>query len=247
LSHIAIAAGALILIAIPVGLDFIDVLVSADSGSNGSEDPYCTPIYLFDISTAPSSLLDIDAPFGTLSFSTAKLIDLAWDIGFSRCGQALLAWITYRVNTSALLRIMETQPVSYELFSTLSLSWSSVASLRPVVNAVFKKLGFRKKLILIWIVLSISWVAFWPTITNAMTGYVAKSNTLVQLQGGDGYANFSDIATVSNLAFQIDSYSGNFKGPILLSTGPNTTLWASLNQGEKCILYDIFHKLTKMN
>jgi hypothetical protein len=142
---------------------------------------------------------------------------------------------------------METQPVSYELFSTLSLSWSSVASLRPVANAFFKKLGFRKKLILIWIVLSISWVAFWPTITNAMTGYVAKSNTLVQLQGGDGYANFSDIASVSNLAFQIDSYSGNSRGPILLSTGPNTTLWASLNQGEKCILYDIFHKLTKMN
>jgi hypothetical protein len=113
----------------------------------------------------------------------------------------MLGWITYRVNTAALVWIMETRPVSYDLFSTLSLSWSSVASLGPVIKSFFTKLGFLKKLILLWMVLSILWVALWPTITNPMTGYIAENNTLVKLKGEDGYGNFSVIGNLANLAF----------------------------------------------
>jgi hypothetical protein len=137
---------------------------------------------------------------------------------------------------------METQPVSYELFSTLSLSWSSVAFLGPVIKAFFKHLGFRKKLILLWIVLNIFWVTLWPAITNAMTGYIAKNNTLVKLQGQDGYVNFTDIGSISNLDFQFyketsinSTWSNAPIGPILLSTGPNITLWSGLSQSEKSI------------
>lgn len=147
----------------------------------------------------------------------------------------MLGWITYRVNTAALVWIMEIRPVSYDLFSTLSLSWSSVASLGPVIKSFFTKLGFRKKLILLWMVLSILWVALWPTITNAMTGYIAENNTLVKLKGEDGYGNFTVIGNLANLAFQfynsssIPAISSGGSpapiGPILLSSGPNATLW----------------------
>ncbi|KAF8852894.1 hypothetical protein BDZ45DRAFT_807059 [Acephala macrosclerotiorum] len=234
-NHIATATSALIMIAIPVGVFVFVLFADGNALVNGQGVTYCIPFYMSY--TDFYTILNIDTTFGTLSFGTAKLIDLVWDIGFSRCGQAMLAWITYRVNTSALLRIMEMRPVSYELFSTLSLSWSSVASLGPVIKAFFTKLGFRKKLILIWIMLNIFWVAFWPTITNAMTGYVAKYNTLVQLQGEDGYVNFTDISSASNLAFQFytnisinGTWSSAPVGPILLNTGPNTTLWANLNE-----------------
>jgi hypothetical protein len=247
--HIATVTSALTMIAIPVGV-FVSILIA------GSNDPFdgpgstlCTASYLYMSSTDFYSAFIVDTPFGTLSFGTAKFIDLVWDIGVSRCGQAMLGWITYRVNTSALLRIMETHPVSYELFSTLSLSWSSVASLGPIMKAFFTRLGFRKKLILMWIVLNIFWVAFWPTITNAMTGYIAKYNALVKLQGEDGYANFTDIDLVSNLGFQLytktsinSTWSSAPIGPILLSTGPNTTLWDNLSQCE-----NLFSRLVLTN
>jgi hypothetical protein len=139
---------------------------------------------------------------------------------------------------------METQAVSYELFSALSLSWTSIASFVPVIKALSKQPGFRKKLILVWIVLNIFWVAFWPTITNAMTGYIAENNTLVRLQGEDGYVNYTDISNSSNLAFQfyklttngtLSSTSSAPIGPILLGTGPNITLWSQLSQSENLI------------
>jgi hypothetical protein len=126
-----------------------------------------------------SAIFNINVAFGRLPFGTAKLIDLVWDVGFSRCGQAMLRWITYQVNTAALLRIMETHPVSYEFYLSLSLSWTTFASLVPVTRAFFTKLGFRKRLLILWLVLSIIWVAMWPIITNAMTGYIAENDTLV--------------------------------------------------------------------
>jgi hypothetical protein len=42
-----------------------------------------------------------------------------------------------------------------------------------------------------------------------MTGYVAKENTLVMLDDYSGYANYSDIATSDNLAFQWVLYGSN--------------------------------------
>lgn len=243
--HIATATSALLIFAIPFAISLPVSRTNLFSPVDEPGDTYCT-IHNLDStnSTSFSSFFDVDTAFGTLSFGMAKFIDLIWDIGFSRCGQATLGWITYRVNTSALLRIMETQPVSYELFSALSLSWTSIASFVPVIKALFRQPGFRKKLILVWIVLNIFWVAFWPTITNAMTGYIAENNTLVRLEGEDGYVNYTDISNSSNLAFQfyklttngtLSSTSSAPIGPIFLGTGPNITLWSKLSQSENLI------------
>jgi hypothetical protein len=79
----------------------------------------------FDGSLKPmsfSTVLNIDHPFGVLSFGMAKFIDLVWDIVISRGGQALLGWITYKVYTAALMKIMETHIVSYDLYASLTLS-----------------------------------------------------------------------------------------------------------------------------
>ena len=237
--HIATATAALITVGIPIG---ISILCSNDVVQG---DTYCTStgVYASEDATfysgSISSIFNINIVYGSLSFGTAKFIDLAWDITFSRCGQALLGWITYHVNAAALLRIMETQPVSYNLFSSLSLSWSSIATLGPVTKAFFTELGWRKKFLLLWILLNILWVAFWPTITNAMTGYIAKNDTLVKIVNGTGYANFTDLASRTNLAFQFYGYnnSGNeanrtkvIIGPVLLSSGLNETLWDELYQ-----------------
>jgi hypothetical protein len=72
--------------------------------------------------TSFSTVLNIDSTFGVLSFGMAKFIDLVWDIVISRGGQALLGWITYKVYTAALMKIMETHIVSSDLYASLTLS-----------------------------------------------------------------------------------------------------------------------------
>jgi hypothetical protein len=76
-------------------------------------------------------ILNIDIAFGDLSFSQAKLIDLVWDIGFSRGGQVFLGWFTYKVHTAAMIRIMETDKVSYDFFTASLFYWPRLWHLVP--------------------------------------------------------------------------------------------------------------------
>ena len=88
-------------------------------------------------------------------------------------------------------------------------------------------------------VIGTSWVIFWSVITNAMTGYTPLLESLVKLQNSSisTYANYTDIAKSSNLAFQhIDQYQNE---PIYMQDGPNTTLWTELYQGKTFQNYEI--------
>ncbi|CZR50152.1 uncharacterized protein PAC_00024 [Phialocephala subalpina] len=266
--HTSTAIATIIMILIPVVIAVLSSNRYISDSARG--DTYCTSTGIYGASvsalsgpsTSFSSTFSIDTVFGSFSFGMAKFIDLIWDIGFSRCGQAFLGWVTFRVNSAALLRIMETKHVSYDLFSSLSLSWSSIATLGPVMRAFFERLGWRKKLLLFWILLNVTWVVFWPTFTNAMTGYIAKNDTLVKLENGIGYATYSDIANLTNLAFQFTGLNFSspmtspsnitlvFTGPWLFSTGPNITLWNELYQlwlPTKTTGYEIVYNSTAMD
>ncbi len=186
-------------------------------------------------------ILNISVAFGDLSFSQAKLIDLVWDIGFTRGGQVLLGWITYKVHTAAELRIMETDRVSYDFFTASSFSWPRLWYMVPLWATKSKLEGCRRRL-LHWVMLSTFWVAFWPTLTNALTGYVSSKDTLVKLLDSPGYMTYSAIANPEMLAFQYINLStpdpaqlGGFAatGPVLTSSGPNMSLWDYLNSSKK--------------
>lgn len=88
--------------------------------------------------------------------------------------------------------------------------------------------------------LSIAFVSLWPTITNAMTGYVPLNDAMVLLKGQNAsvYADYSNISVTSNLAFQFVGYYGQGvyesptnTSPIFFKDGPNTTLWTDMYQG----------------
>lgn len=61
------------------------------------------------------ALFRLDLVFRKMSFDVAKFIDMLWNIFIGRGGQAVLGWISYRVFTDSLMRIMETTPVPYDL------------------------------------------------------------------------------------------------------------------------------------
>ena len=247
--HVGLASAFILGIGLPLSL-FTPVLMTYYSGTKfSSQGTACTELdiqgffYTFSI----TDIFNIDLRYGDLSFGMAKFIDLVWDIFISRGGQIMLGWITYRVHSAALMRIMEDQLVSYDLYATMTLSWATIWALRPLAKTFFTRIGFRRKLLLFWVAISIIWVAFWPTITNALSGYVAKNNTLVRLEDDTGYANFTEIVTNDNLAFQFYSFytdptnntrATNWTGPLLLETGPNVTLWKILQQGMRSIYFE---------
>ncbi|KAH8744105.1 hypothetical protein BGZ57DRAFT_862765 [Hyaloscypha finlandica] len=247
LVHVATALGFFLSLCIPLAM-ILPIIIGTTSGQTKQSsmpihNTWCSyGDYGFDGYLEPmsfSTVLNIDRPFGVLSFGMAKFIDLVWDIVISRGGQALLGWITYTVYTAALMKIMETHIVSYDLYASLTLSPPTLSTIVPVTKGLFRRLGFRRNLLLFWVMLSIAFVSLWPTITNAMTGYVPLNDAMVLLKGQNAsvYADYSNISATSNLAFQFVGYYGQGvyefptnSSPIYFKDGPNTTLWTDMYQ-----------------
>lgn len=241
--HILIAAAAFLSTGVFVAIVLITYYGPGSSNRIYNQgETYCTALALANREHENNSWLNINTAFGKLTFTQARVADLSWDIIVSRCGQGLLGWITYRVYTAVLLLIMEERHVSYELYSTITLSYANITTLGPLVKAIFAKLGWRRNLLLLWLVLSVIWVAAWPLLTNAMTGYVNRSDSLVKVSGAAVYANYTDMANTDTLGFRFYNFSTSHDmnnsgttyalGPVLLNSGPDIPLWNTLKTGQ---------------
>jgi hypothetical protein len=116
-------------LALPLAL-FPAIIVNYGGDKNTPATTFCTnpeSLGLPDNSATISNFFSITNGYGSFSFGMARFIDLVWDLVISLGGQALLAWISYRVYTNLLLRITESQLVSYNLYSTLTLSPPSIS------------------------------------------------------------------------------------------------------------------------
>lgn len=103
-----------------------------------------------------TTLFPINIAFGTLLFSLAKFIDVAWDVDIGRRGQALFGWISYRVSTDCLMWIMETNPVSYNLYTTFTFSWTSLSSLSPLSKFLWTRNSSVHKTVIVLLAINIS-------------------------------------------------------------------------------------------
>ena len=121
---------------------------------------------------------------GTLSFTEAKAIDLAWNLVAGRGIQAIMAVMLYGVATSALLRLSENSPVSYKFFATVSLYPSSLSSIPTLIKGIFKNRGWRVRAATIWIFVSCAIIIAIPNPLDAMTGYVAMQNIMLEMPDG---------------------------------------------------------------
>jgi hypothetical protein len=86
---------------------------------NGTAAPHAG-LNMFELTPlGGSGLLDITLGFGSFDFQVAKGIDIGWDLVVGRGGQILLALIWYRVCSSLMLHIMETQTVSFYTYTAI--------------------------------------------------------------------------------------------------------------------------------
>ncbi|KAG8160019.1 hypothetical protein KVR01_010656 [Diaporthe batatas] len=151
-----------------------------------------------------------------LSFTRAKLLDLAWDTVVGQGGRFLHAFVLYQVAASQLAWMMEYSLVPYYfqldiLFSTASLSalWSTLRFLgtkRPA-RAVFSA---------VWFLLAIVYVLAFSSIWGAATGYLSPSRPAYMMED-NSYVTFDSDNL--NVCITVDSERLNGTVPAIVQ-GP---------------------------
>ncbi|KAL9024274.1 MAG: hypothetical protein Q9180_007948, partial [Flavoplaca navasiana] len=92
----------------------------------------------------------------------------------------------------ALLRSMETTPVSYKLYASLVFSSTSLIATWRAFKAIFSTKGWRAKIYLTWCALAMGYILVFPTLIESMTGYVSPSSPGFNLANGQFVTQDSD-------------------------------------------------------
>lgn len=120
-----------------------------------------------------SQLLAINLGFGIMPFSTAKIIDVLWDVVVGRGGQVLLTYVAYRVFTKSLGRAMEGSQVSYHTFAAFAFEPGTVTGVFMLARDFASNRSLRSKMIVSWALVSTLYIVAFPTLSSAMTGYTS--------------------------------------------------------------------------
>ena len=126
-----------------------------------------------------STLFQINIRTGNLSFTAAKIIDIAFDLVVGRGGQALLAWMSYRVYTDVFTYLAERRPVPYNIFTSVTMHPTTISSLKSYTSALFSKEGLN--LTLLWLIVTVSYSLAFPTLVSASTSLVGATTSAIEL------------------------------------------------------------------
>ncbi|ETI21021.1 hypothetical protein G647_07364 [Cladophialophora carrionii CBS 160.54] len=148
--------------------------------------------------------------FGNFSFSMAKTIDVGWDIIIGRGGQALLAAIAFTVYSKALVRSMESSPVSYGTFEAVTLQSGSLSANFKLARDLFKNKTAQARAAVVWMIISACFVLAFPSILSAITGYSVNIGSFVEVDDGSlvQYSNFAMVRYIVHDAHRIDEALG---------------------------------------
>ena len=177
-----------LLCALPVVL--LAVRASALSHALGSSG--CLPNGVFQL-PGPADIWRSDLLFTItittglghpLSYTRAKVIDLVWDVGVGRGGQALLVYSSYKVFHKALAFVMDQQTIAFPTFGAVAFATPGLTTVWCFLQACCSRrfrcgiLGLR---IFTAMLLITIYITAMPTLFSAMTGYVPiYSPTMLQ-------------------------------------------------------------------
>ena len=127
------------------------------------------------------TFVGINIRVGQISFGQAKAADLAFNWAAGRGFQVVLVWLSYRVFTDALMRTTEMAYVPYDLFTSLALYSTKIDALWQLAKGLFTIRGWRVKAIVGWLLFSTAYLAAFPSLIDAMSGYEASMTTMLIL------------------------------------------------------------------
>lgn len=97
-----------------------------------------------DISCLPSSasydaspLFSLNATCGDSDFVTVKITNIAWDLILGRGGQLLMAFVSWKVALAGLVQVIESSPVSYQLYTALLFNGNTFTALWALCARIF--------------------------------------------------------------------------------------------------------------
>ncbi len=188
---------------------------------NSDFTPYERPsISLWD----HSGLFYINVTWGTMEFSTAKLIDIVWDIGVGRAGQALLAWVTFEVSSQYLTATTRESSVSYGTFEALAFVPPTLVRTGRLAGDLLTNRGWRTRLTMIWIIFSSLFVISFSSLATAMSGYSSNSEAVMPDYAGHlvDYADYEVVHFAINDAWRIGEPE-----PVTVTVG-NACVWQGI-------------------
>ena len=119
-----------------------------------------------------------------LSFTAAKAIDVIFQLCVGAGGRFLLGWIAYKSFMDGLTRLLETTPISFNLYADMTFTTASLNAVWQALKAVFRIRGVRGKFFLTWFIISTLYVLGFQTIISATAGYVQPSTARLQMPDG---------------------------------------------------------------
>ncbi|KAF2684794.1 hypothetical protein K458DRAFT_431090 [Lentithecium fluviatile CBS 122367] len=131
------------------------------------------------------ALFVLDYTFGTLPFSLAKTIDVAWDLFVGRGAQLIVAWTSYVIFSTAVLRVIERHPTSYRNFLHITLDGPSLLSIWTLLKDLFRTQSRWTGVLFFYMIVSILYVLCLPVILSAMTGYDSTTISWVNVEDRD--------------------------------------------------------------
>ena len=127
-----------------------------------------------------------------------------------RGGQALLAAISFKIYSKALVRSMESSPVSYGTFEAVTLQSGSLTANLKLARDLLKNKTAQARSTVSWMIISALFVLAFPTISSAMTSYSVDIDPFVEADNGNmvAYQSFTLVRYVIHDAHRIDEALG---------------------------------------
>lgn len=135
--------------------------------------------------TGIEGLFVLDQTWGRFLFSTAKTIDVAWDIVVGRGVQILAWWAAYVVFSDALLRVIERHAASFRIFQRIALEGPSLLSLWTLCKELLAVKSKRTRTLFAYMLVSTSYVLSIPMFLGAMTGYDSTAIPWIDLDNSN--------------------------------------------------------------
>jgi len=166
-----------------------------------------------------------------LTFAQAKAVDVIWQLFVGAGGRFMMAWISYKVFMDGLTRLAEQSPISYNLYTSLTFSTTSLFAAWYSLKAVFFSKGWRIKCFLLWVGLSTLYVLGFPTLMTATAGYLTPSTAGFNMLDGTFLQPSSP-----NLRSCYNVFAGALIGYTndTVAGGPPVSVLDVVNQDQSC-------------
>lgn len=119
-----------------------------------------------------------------MNFSRAKFLDVVFDLVVGRGFQAVLAFVTYKIGSKVLSKLLETITVSYTTFEALAFVSPSLVQSGNLLHELLMTRALQARGTIMMLLFSSAFVLAFPTLASVMAGHSNNWHTQFQTQDG---------------------------------------------------------------